>query len=72
MAATKQKMILYINRRIRALEAEEPNHERMAANGVSYAQRRAMMATSGSQQSRHADEIEALTAAVRLIEGSGD
>ena len=68
MTITKQKMLLVLNRRIRSLEVQDPNHTRMAAEGMSYAQRRAALATTGGQQSMHADEIETLEAVVKIIE----
>jgi len=67
VAITKDKMLIYLNRRIRSLEVADPNHERMAQQGMNYAQRRAALATAGGQQAKYGDEIETLEAVVVLI-----
>jgi len=56
----KDRALLYLDRRIRALAEEAANHEAMANSGVSYAERRRILAQTEQRNLDHQNELEAL------------
>jgi hypothetical protein len=72
MEMTKGIVLTHLHRRVRALEHEiqNPDHEEMAAEGLSYEERSQRLKEHESKVASHTVEIAAFNKAIEIVESS--
>jgi HEPN domain-containing protein len=63
----KEQIEFWLNRRIRDLEVNDPNHEQMVTTGVPYEHRIRAIAQQIHKQERNKNELEAFETALKIV-----